>query len=117
MEVYMPLRTLICGGRAYNDINTFYDVLNKFDIEEIITGCANGADKMAREFAIHRNIPLDVHKAKWKVHGRAAGPIRNTQMILQKPDLVLAFPGGKGTRNMITQANSHNIFVYKINGE
>ena len=108
------MKILVCGGRAYSDINTFYDVINQYDIDEIVTGCANGADKMAREFAIHRNIPLDVHHAQWHVHGRAAGPIRNTQMILQKPDLVLAFPGGKGTRNMITQARTHNIKYQEI---
>jgi len=43
--------------------------------------------------------------ADWSRHGKSAGPIRNRQMLIEgRPDIVVAFPGGKGTANMIKQA-------------
>jgi hypothetical protein len=48
--------------------------------------------------------------ADWQKHGTAAGPIRNKQMIVSgKPDLVLAFPGGRGTADMSRRAEKHGI--------
>ena len=52
------------------------------------------------------------YPANWKKHGRAAGPIRNKQMLEEaKPDLVIAFPGGAGTANMVKQAREAGVKV------
>ena len=56
-----------------------------------------------------------MYPADWDTHGRGAGPIRNKQMLEEgKPDLVIAFPGGKGTANMIGQAKEAGIPVREI---
>jgi hypothetical protein len=40
--------------------------------------------------------------ADWKRHGRGAGPTSNKLMLEEhQPDLVVAFPGGKGTAHMV----------------
>jgi hypothetical protein len=50
-------------------------------------------------------VPVIEFPANWKVYGRAAGPIRNMKMLLEgKPDLVVAFPGGIGTADMVKKA-------------
>lgn len=78
----------------------------------IIEGGATGADSAAADFAICNYCQIKEYKADWKKHGKAAGPIRNKQMIQDgKPDLVVAFPGGEGTKNMIEQAQAANIAV------
>ncbi|HVM95122.1 MAG TPA: hypothetical protein VMT89_01980, partial [Candidatus Acidoferrales bacterium] len=53
--------------------------------------------------------------ADWRRNGRAAGPIRNQQMLTEgKPDLVVAFPGGRGTRDMVNKAKAANVAVTVI---
>lgn len=68
---------------------------------------------MAEEWALLRGIEVEAYAAQWSVHGRAAGAIRNRQMLEEgKPDLVVAFRGGSGTRNMVEQAVKANVQVF-----
>lgn len=113
------MRVLVCGGRDYsNTIQLFrtLDALAKHEIVDcIIEGDAPGADRIAGYWAKKRRIDLYIFPADWKKYGRSAGPIRNKQMLDEgQPDLVVAFPGGKGTANMIEQANHAGIKVIKI---
>jgi hypothetical protein len=58
-----------------------------------------------------------VFYADWDKHGRAAGPIRNQQMLDEgKPDLVVAFllPQGSGTLDMIRRTEKAGIEVRVI---
>ena len=114
------MRVLVCGGRDYDDVDNVYKVLDDIDqvITCIISGHANGADSIGEMYANERNFKLDIYPADWNTHGRAAGPIRNKQMLDEgKPDLVVAFPGGRGTANMIKQAKQHGIEVKEITNE
>jgi hypothetical protein len=65
-------------------------------------------------WAEHHKFPWHTEKAKWHVHGRAAGPIRNGVMIDMRPDIVIAFPGGDGTADMVAQATEAGIRVIRI---
>jgi len=116
------MKILVCGGRESNQqmCNQVWCTLddhltaanNAGQKMVIITGGATGADSYANDWAYANDVPCKVFRADWKKHGRAAGPIRNKQMIVEgKPDLVLAFPGGKGTANMVKQAQEHGIEV------
>lgn len=75
----------------------------------IIQGGARGADAAAFRWAALRNIPCETFHADWNKYKHAAGPIRNKQMIDSGIDLLVAFPGGKGTTNMIEQCIYHEI--------
>jgi len=112
-------RVLVCGGRDFNDHDRVFAVLDDVHqerwISEIIYGCATGADQLARDWARYRGRESTGFPADWKRHGKAAGPKRNTRMIEEgKPDLVIAFPGGKGTANMVAQARAAGIEVIEV---
>ncbi len=113
----MPVRIIVCGGRDYADREHVYDVLRfihiKRGIAEIIQGeCPTGADRFAREWAVNMGVKLTRCPARWDLHGKRAGPIRNRQMLELKPDGVVAFPGGRGTQDMITAATEAGFPVY-----
>jgi len=123
------MKIIICGGRDMN----YADAFNWFErdmavelahasgchgemkIDRIIHGGCKGADSAADAWAKSEGIPVIACPADWKKHGKAAGPIRNRQMIeIHNPDYVVALPGGKGTADMISQAESHGIPVIRI---
>jgi len=107
------MRVLVCGGRDYRDPKAVYAALDALDgVTFIIEGGAQGADCYAAEWADKNGVSHAQFNADWKAHGRAAGPIRNLRMLKEgKPDLVLAFPGGRGTANMVKQARAAGVRV------
>lgn len=113
-------RWLICGGRDYNDFYTLCQRLdrfvkdNEFEPELVIQGGAKGADTLAMRWALNRGIDCLTVPAKWSVHGKSAGPIRNARMIEYNPDVIVAFPGGTGTEDMIDKAKHANIPVVNL---
>jgi hypothetical protein len=112
------MRALVCGGRDYEDKPFLWSVLDGIGppaISEVISGMAAGADTYAAEWAKVRGLPLYAFPADWQKHGCAAGPIRNQQMLDEgKPDLVIAFPGGRGTADMVRRARKTGIPVREI---
>lgn len=110
------MRVLVCGGRDFDDavtLGAWLGGIHKQDgISLLIQGGAKGADFMAARFAEWAGIPVRTFPADWKTWGRAAGPIRNQQMLDEgRPDLVLAFPGGKGTADMVGRAKAAGVRV------
>lgn len=63
-------------------------------IELLISGGANGADRFAEKWALDNKVPIEVIKPDWKKYGRAAGIIRNKQ-IIEASDYCYAFWDGK----------------------
>lgn len=114
------MKVLVCGDRmwyAQRHLERVLDqehLLNNFTL--VIEGEASGADTFARQWAEKRGIAVRPFPANWTKFGKAAGPIRNAQMLLEgKPDLVIAFhedlSRSKGTRNMIDLAKKASIPV------
>ena len=116
----MKKRILICGGRDYNDNNKFINVMNNlrlwFDPKFcIIQGGARGADRLAMGWAFFQGCPMIEMRANWDYYDKDAGTVRNTWMIeYAMPDLVIAFPGGTGTANMIKQSKAASIDVFEV---
>lgn len=113
------MRYLVCGGRNYSDKKSLFQTLSHAHALKpatvLIHGGANGADSMAGEWAKWAGVEVIVFMADWKKYGKAAGPIRNTQMLDEgKPDAVIAFAGGLGTTNMVKQARARGIRVIEI---
>lgn len=111
------LRLLVCGGRNFWDRGYLFEILNnihrKRGISCVIHGNAMGADQLAGEWAVTNNVPEARYPAKWDLHGRAAGPIRNQQMLDEAaPDAVVAFPGGVGTRDMMQRSRRRGLPVW-----
>lgn len=110
------MKVLVCGGRDYQERDYVFKELDKANqvlkIDCIVSGMAKGVDSYAAQWAKSRHVGLHPFPANWNKYGKAAGPIRNQQMIDEgKPDLVLAFSGGTGTNDMINKAKKHNIEV------
>lgn len=109
------LVVLVCGGRHYSDSVKVFGALDAVNIRKVIHGGANGADQIARQWATVRGVECVEYVADWKRHGRAAGPVRNQQMLDDgKPDLVMAFPGGRGTSDMVRRARLAGVVVVEV---
>jgi len=111
------MRVLVCGGRTYSDRDKVNETLDNLlpDIDILIHGGAQGADSLAREWAKERLISSVAYMADWKNLGRAAGPRRNELMLREgKPDVVIAFPGGRGTAHMIAIAKAAGVRIVEV---
>lgn len=109
-------RVLVCGGRDLQDEllvwNTLDAIHQRTPIALIIEGGARGADRFAYGWAIGAGLGVLTLEADWKKHGKAAGPIRNQQMLaIGRPDLVVAFKGGRGTADMVRRARATGVQV------
>ena len=112
------MRVLVCGGRAYDDAQTIASLLNGFwsdGMDVLIHGGASGADRLAALWAEARKIPTETYLANWKAYGKAAGPMRNQRMLVEgKPDVVVAFPGGRGTADMVNRARRAGVSIISV---
>lgn len=101
------MKVIIAGGRDYNLTKSDFDLLDyistKWQISEVVSGGADGADFGGEVWAENKKIPVKKFPANWKEYGKAAGPIRNAEMAAYA-DGVILFPGGKGTKNMFETA-------------
>ena len=108
------MKLIIAGGRDYQftqrDEYALGYLRHHFYIEEVVSGGAGGADKCGEEWAMIHGIPVKKFVADWDKHGKAAGPLRNEEMAKYASALV-AFPGGRGTANMVKQAKKHRINI------
>lgn len=111
------MRVLVCGGRDFRNSPMMARVLGEVGthrISVVIHGGAPGADTMAGSWASAFGVRCETYDADWSL-GPKAGPIRNQRMIDEgKPDLVVAFPGGKGTADMVRRAKKAGIPVKEI---
>ena len=108
------MRLLVTGGRDYSDFQALRIVLDQIHKEHPVTllihGGARGADTLAGRWAESNGVPTAVYRAQWKEHGKAAGPIRNQLMLTEgRPDAYLAFPGGRGTADMVCRCQKAGI--------
>ena len=84
----------------------------------LLHGGARGADAAIGRAAQQLGWSALVMPAQWQLHGRAAGPIRNRELLeqaiaraeahsspgYQASVLVVAFPGGAGTASLMREA-------------
>lgn len=132
-ETTRLLRLLITGSRnhqwtAYDSqalLIAVRDIVDKTQKQPVLVhGGATGADTDAARVGQHLfNLQTEVHRADWKKYGRAAGPIRNKQMVELGADLCLAFPdhpknqggqGSRGTWNCIDLAQQARIPILVV---
>lgn len=120
------MKVIIAGGRDYvvgvPQQRWLDDLHGAFGIDEVVSGCAPGADSGGEAWARARGIAVKQFPADWHAHGRAAGPIRNAAMrdylaACRDRDgantLVVLFPGGRGTQSMKELALQANLAVFE----
>lgn len=135
------MRILVCGGRTfgyfqnidpcdspgdlalYNTRKAQYefgweylDKMFRYELPELcIDGVATGGDTVGHDWATWVGVPTRRFPADWAKHGKSAGSIRNQLMLFDgKPDLVIAFPGGRGTADMVRKARKASIEVIEV---
>ena len=113
------MRVLICGGRDFTDRAELYAELDRLHAEyvfgTVIVGGVHGADALAIEWAQARGIATQAFTADRGAFGRKFGPLRNARMLAEgRPDLVVAFPGGRETANLVKQAKSAGVWVLNV---
>lgn len=101
----------------------------KYKIDFVLCGGATGADALGYNFAKKRGIRGMLYAAKWndldapgaviKTHRSSgekynanAGPDRNERMACNA-DVLLVFPGGSGTADMVRRAEAHGLIIEK----
>lgn len=115
------MKVIIAGGRDFNDYKMLCEKCDIFlqrwwgDIE-IVSGCAEGADKLGMMYANERAIPLEKYPANWGAYGKYAGLIRN-KLMADYADCLIAFWDGKssGTKNMIEVATEKGLKIRVVN--
>ena len=111
------MKTIIAGIRDYipREIDTNYLDQEKYQITEVVCGCASGADEFGRRWAVANNIPVKKFPADWDRYGKSAGPVRNGQMARYAERLIAFWNGtSRGTKNMIDQATKNGLRVTVI---
>lgn len=119
-------KLLVCGSRTINNSEWVFSEIEKYISESnlqysdihIIEGGASGVDKIAKQFAQSKNISVIEMVADWKAYGRAAGPIRNEQMVRLCDQCLILWDGkSRGTKNDIDLCDKYNksnkIVIYK----
>jgi len=112
------MRLLVTGSRDWTDRQRVFDVLNRLRPTVIIEGGARGLDTIVSQLAKSWGIPIITFPADWRTYGKAAGSIRNQQMLDEgKPDYVVAFPlpQSKGTWDMVRRARKAGLAIEIIN--
>ncbi len=113
------MKAIVCGGRTFRDwplLSAKLDAIHaETPLDRVATGAAPGADTLADTWARSRGIRVERYYALWQTHGKAAGPIRNQKMLNdEQPDMVIAFPGGPGTANMVALAKAANVKLIEV---
>lgn len=100
-----------------------FEVIDIYKVTEITSGRAAGIDTFAEILAMEYEIPMKLFPADWKKYGRAAGPIRNTD-IVDRCDILVAFPDEPsiGTRDSMKKAGKqgklhHTFWWEKLNND
>lgn len=118
-EKFEPFRVIVCGGRDFDDYDAGITALDRINMERgpiamVVHGNARGADMIGSAWACRNRVREWVFPAEWAKYGKSAGPRRNKQMLGSGAKLVIAFPGGRGTRNMMKQAKAVGIEVLEV---
>lgn len=120
-------RILITGSRDWTDVDRIHRALVEVWNDDLacdpeiilIHGAATGADTIAGEIATAFGWSMEVYPADWERFGKAAGPIRNNQMVATGADVCLAFPmaHSRGTVHCMKAAERAGIPVRVYEGE
>lgn len=113
------MRVLVAGSRLWANVHAIANVLGMlhehYRFTLLIHGGAKGVDTLAGQWAKLAGVtvlPFPVSDAEWQKLGAAAGPKRNRRMLDEgKPDIVVAFPGGDGTADLVRAAKARSIRI------
>ena len=109
------MRLIIAGSRSIAEFRNVQKAMEFYDLNPltIISGTANGVDKLGEIWARRNNVPVERYPANWDKYGKSAGYIRNQEMAKAADSLLAIWDGeSRGTKHMIDIANKQGLDVY-----
>lgn len=104
------MKLVIYGGRNFHDFDLLCEEADKVrSVTAVICGEAPGADRLGRQWAELRGIPVISRPADWDGEGKTAGKKRNVTMA-KECHMGLGFWDGRspGTKHMNGQMKKFN---------
>ena len=113
------MRTIIAGTRTLTDYALVVEAVKAsgFDITVVISGAARGIDRLGERWAENNGLPVERFPADWDTYLKAAGDIRNGEMVAVAEALIAIWDGvSTGTANCIEQARERGlkVFVFRV---
>ena len=118
------MKTIIAGSRDFGIkhfsnyrtcLDTFESTMNEipWNITQVLSGGARGADTLGEMWASSNSVPLTRYPAQWTSFGKAAGYIRNEEMAKNAEALIAFWDGeSKGTKHMIDTAKKRGLTIH-----
>jgi hypothetical protein len=110
------MRVIIAGSRTVKDYNELlYAITHSgFEITTVISGTAEGADRLGEQWAKDNGVPLERYPADWNKYGFSAGYFRNVKMAETAEALILVWTGqSKGSASMKRIALMKQMLFYE----
>lgn len=100
------MKLIIAGSRSITSMQHLLEAISLSPyqslVTEIVSGNANGVDRLGEQWARKHEIQLTIFPARWNLHGPAAGFIRNSEMAAYADALLCVWDGqSKGASNCI----------------
>lgn len=114
---------IIAGSRNINDydmVKPLIDAFLVYGVREVVSGGANGVDKLGELWAYENNVPCTVMKAKWHLYGNKAGPMRNREMARYANERARLMLDGRAgclvIRNAVSPGSEHMAATARADG-
>lgn len=111
------MRIVVAGGRDFNNTDLVEYAFKQIGIgpnDTVVHGACRGADLLCATIAKLYGAKTEAHPADWKRYGKSAGPVRNREMLQSGVDMLIAFPGGRGTFNAVMTAKSLDVPIWDL---
>lgn len=113
------MRVLVTGSRDWTEVSVIEAELMRAwkahgcppDAILVSGNCPTGADHMAEQIWGTMGLTVELHPANWTKFGKAAGPLRNREMVALGADVCLAFikNHSRGASHCLSLAEEDNI--------
>lgn len=116
-------KVIIAGGRDFNNYELLKEKCDYYlssavtsgDTIIIVSGTANGADRLGGRYAQEKGYKVERHPANWNELGKRAGYIRNEEMAQVCHALIAFWSGSRGTKHMIDLAEKYKLHIRVVN--
>jgi len=111
------MRVIIAGSRAIDDYSAVARAVESCGVhpDVVLSGCCRGVDRCGERWAMEHKIAIERHPADWARYGRAAGIIRNAEMVKRADVLIAVLSNAhecRGTNAIVKLAIREGLQVY-----